>query len=148
MDSPTGFAHIMDVPNPFPRNGPEHTESAIERLDIMIPPGSLESFQGESSVSLLAVCQAAWSLVLGVLQDASDVCFGNVVSGRTAAIENIDRLVAPCFNTLPVRVNTATFHSYQDLVKHLHRLNTNALPHELVALRQLQQKHSAGRSLR
>ena len=72
-----------------------------------------------SGVSLLSLIQASWATVLSVLLRTEDVCFGNVLSGRTLPIEGIDELVAPCFNTVPVRMRLDELHGGRnlDLVK-------------------------------
>ncbi|KAI9890953.1 MAG: NRPS [Vezdaea aestivalis] len=96
----------------------------------------------QSSMSLLSVCQAAWSRVLCKLINSSDVCFGGIMSGRTLAIEGVERLVAPCFNTLPIRVKLAAQQSNKDLVQSFQDLNANILPFQLTPLRRIQSSFS------
>ena len=85
--------------------------------------GLRERIQG-MKVSLLSVCQAAWANTLAIAHDGSDVCFGNVVNGRTVNVEDIDHLVAPCFNTIPVRKNLSTHIHRMDLVQSFHSLTS------------------------
>ncbi|KAF4550872.1 AMP-binding enzyme-like protein 8 [Elsinoe fawcettii] len=112
--------------------------------NVDIPPGAMQHFQKKHSVSLLALTQAAWSQVLSVLQNCQDLCFGNVVSGRTVPVDGVDRLVAPCFNTLPVRTKLSEHKDNLALVQHLHQLNIDTLSYQLTPLRRIQQRLGAG----
>lgn len=98
----------------------------------------IERFCHAREVSLLVVCQAAWSVVLSTLQGIDDVCFGNVVSGRSVPVDDIDRLVAPCFNTVPVRIDLKASRTVADLVTKLHSINVDTLAHQLTSLRHIQ----------
>ncbi|KAF2473073.1 uncharacterized protein BDR25DRAFT_282295 [Lindgomyces ingoldianus] len=72
----------------------------------------------DSSVSLLSMIQAAWGKLLHFYTGETNLCFGNVVSGRSLPGEDLDQLIAPCFNTLPVRLNlnAARTHLFDTLV--------------------------------
>lgn len=48
--------------------------------------------------------QAAWALVLMRYSGEDDVVFGVVVSGRSADLNGVERIIGPLINTLPVRV--------------------------------------------
>ncbi|KAJ4405551.1 hypothetical protein N0V85_004655 [Neurospora sp. IMI 360204] len=82
-----------------------------------------------SGVSLLSLVQASWATVLSVLLRTEDVCFGNVLSGRTLPIDGIDELVAPCFNTVPVRMRLDDLQGDRnlDLVKAFGQLGARIL---------------------
>ncbi|RFU81035.1 non-ribosomal peptide synthetase [Trichoderma arundinaceum] len=89
-------------------------------------------------VSLLSVCQAAWADVLAVCSKSTDVCFGLVMSGRTLDIEGLDRLVAPCFNTIPVRKDVSTSSRNIDLAKSFQHLNSDFQRYQFSPLRLVQ----------
>lgn len=94
------------------------------------------------STSLLAVCHAIWASILAESHQESDICFGNVVSGRTASIEAIERLMAPCFNTIPARLSQADRLSYLEAFRKFERLNADSVPFHLTPLRRIQSKFS------
>ncbi|CAK7210007.1 NRPS [Sporothrix curviconia] len=98
-------------------------------------------------VSLLTVFQATWACVTSMLLQSNDVCFGNVYSGRSVLVENVDRLVAPCFNTLPVRADLAVLRANRELLSYFQVLNPDMLLHQFTPLRQIQRQHSSGRRL-
>lgn len=116
---------------PAPRH--ECTTTVLE-----VPLQELESACQKLSCTTLAVLQAAWAKLLTLYLGAEDVCFGTVVSGRHLSIPDIDRLVAPCFNTIPVRADISGIRTNNDLMKHLQQLNAEALPHSLTSLRRIQ----------
>ncbi|UKZ61521.1 NRPS [Trichoderma atroviride] len=89
-------------------------------------------------VSLLSVCQAAWADVLAVCSNSPDICFGLVMNGRSLDIEGLDRLVAPCFNTIPVRHDISTFSRSIDLAKSFQSLNSDFQPFQFSPLRSIQ----------
>ncbi|KAG5919454.1 NRPS protein [Claviceps africana] len=102
---------------------------------------SLEDLQQKSrsfGVSFLSLCQASWAIVLSSIFGKSDVSFGNVVSGRTIAIEGIDRLIAPCFNTIPLRMDVSRTAQNMDLVKAFQHLNSLLLPYQFSPLKLVQ----------
>ncbi|KAG6200166.1 NRPS protein [Claviceps purpurea] len=102
---------------------------------------SLEDIQKKSrsfGVSLLSLCQASWATVLSSVFERSDIVFGNVVSGRTIAMEGIDRLIAPCFNTIPLRMDISRCAQNMDLMKAFQHLNSRLLPYQFSPLKLIQ----------
>lgn len=93
-----------------------------------------------TTCSLLSEVQAAWAKLLHFVLSENSLCFGNVVSGRTLAEEGLDRLVAPCFNTLPLRLSFDFHDSNSELCKKLHALNVDMLPFQLTSLRWIQSR--------
>ncbi|KAI0113515.1 acetyl-CoA synthetase-like protein [Daldinia grandis] len=102
------------------------------------PYSSVAARAQELGVSLLPLCQTAWAITLSLLQDNRDVCFGNVVSGRSIAIDQIDTLVAPCFNTIPIRINIPNFKFYHQVMNKFQRLNIEMMPYQFTSLRHIQ----------
>lgn len=108
------------------------------RRDLQMPLSSLRAASQQASVSVLSMVQAAWVKLLHYYTGEHDLCFGNIVSGRTLPEDELDRLVAPCFNTLPVRATFDFSRPNSALVQHLHDFNVDSFPHQLVALRRIQ----------
>ncbi|KAL0778518.1 hypothetical protein CaCOL14_006171 [Colletotrichum acutatum] len=101
-----------------------------------------------SGVSVLSYFQTAWSVFLALVYEESDICFGNVMSGRALAVDGIDRLVAPCFNTLPVRVEVPPSTESVALLKTFQNINPRLLEHQFTPLRSIQNQVSkSGRQL-
>ncbi|KAK8018967.1 gramicidin S synthetase 1 [Apiospora marii] len=90
---------------------------------------------------LSSLCQAAWAATLATVLGCSDVCFGNVVSGRSVALEGVDRLVAPCFNTVPLRIDMSqgvSGGSTMELIRRCRDANVGVMPFQFTPLRRVQ----------
>ncbi|KAI5788368.1 hypothetical protein EDC01DRAFT_617399 [Geopyxis carbonaria] len=89
------------------------------------------------STSLQALGQAAWARILAVYTSESDICFGNVVSGRTVPVEGVEKMVAPCFNTVPIRVQVLDTSTNLSIMESLQKVNADIIPHQLTPLRRI-----------
>ncbi|KAF8460398.1 hypothetical protein BDZ91DRAFT_422141 [Kalaharituber pfeilii] len=89
------------------------------------------------STSLLALGQSAWTRLLSSYTGELDVCFGNVVSGRTIPVPGVEDIIAPCFNTIPVRVPLTISMTNEELLNLLQRGNADAMPFQLTPLRRI-----------
>jgi ferricrocin synthase len=126
-------------PKPFPLDHSQTSSHAgVLRSSLSPAVSQLDAFCKKHNVTPLIVLQAAWAKTLACAQEADDICFGNVVSGRDVPVPDIERLVAPCFNTTPVRVNIARHQSNDQLMRHLRSWNVETLEHQLAPLRSLQ----------
>ncbi|MFI0939438.1 condensation domain-containing protein [Streptomyces sp. NPDC021020] len=64
----------------------------------------LRTTAARHQVTVNAVLQAAWSVVLYSRTGRTDVVFGCVSSGRPADLPDADRMIGMCVNTLPIPV--------------------------------------------
>ncbi|KAF4962879.1 hypothetical protein FSARC_9065 [Fusarium sarcochroum] len=122
----------------FPQTTTSEIDQSTCTTSMDLPLTDLQARLRDLGTTLLSACQVSWATVLAMSYRRSDVCFGNVVSGRTLDIEGLDRLVAPCFNTIPVRVDFPATSSNVDMVKHLQKLNTELLAYQFTPLRLIQ----------
>ena len=65
--------------------------------------GVLAAFARKHKLTVSTLVQGAWALLLSRYSREDDVVFGSTVSGRSAAVPGIDRMVGLFINTLPVR---------------------------------------------
>jgi hypothetical protein len=110
-------------------------------------PVSLQKVMAKTqqlNVTLLGVCQTAWATVLATLLCTDDVCFGNVLFGRALPMAHIDRLVAPCFNTLPVRLGFKNKPLLSNVLEAFQDLNPSFIEHQFTPLRRIQHLVSWG----
>ncbi|XXG96233.1 hypothetical protein Hte_002514 [Hypoxylon texense] len=135
--SPLHFDESGSAKNIDPNMVPEKASSR--------PFSSILSQLRGLGLSLLPLCQTAWAITLSLLQESSDVCFGNVVSGRSIALDNIDALVAPCFNTIPIRMDLSRINSLQEAAKKFRQLNAKIIPYQFTSLRRIQSRLSTSR---
>ncbi|RSL57370.1 hypothetical protein CEP54_008334 [Fusarium duplospermum] len=113
-------------------------DQSTHTTSLDLPLTELQARLRDLGTTLLSICQASWATVLAMAYRRPDVCFGNVVSGRTLNMEGLERLVAPCFNTIPVRADFTASWSNLDLVKHLQKLNADLLAYQFTPLRLVQ----------
>lgn len=110
---------------------------------------SLASFKRQCmdlSATPLNVFHGAWARLLALHTNTTDVCFGNIFSCRTVPLEGAERIVGPCFNTLPIRVKFSSASTNGDVVKLSQKHNSDILPHQLSALRRIQRRVLQGGS--
>ena len=110
---------------------------------------SLKNFRKqckELSATALNVIHTAWARLLALCTGSSDVCFGNVFSCRTIPLLGVERIVGPCFNTLPMRVRFPPTATSAEIVKLSQKHNADILPHQLSSLRRIQSRALSGRS--
>lgn len=118
----------------------------IQTLNLDTKLSELERNCKELAVSMLSAGQCAWAKTIQSLLGIADVCFGNVVNGRTLSIDGLDKLVAPTFNTVPIRANMTRLVTNTDLLKTLQANNANLLPYQLTPLRTIQSELGFGGS--
>ena len=98
---------------------------------------SLMTYCKKFQISMLSLLQASWAKVLSLFLHTADVCFGNVVSGRTLPLDGIERIMAPCFNTIPIRLQLGTNMSNLDLIKTTQQTNLDSSPYQFTPLRRV-----------
>lgn len=138
------------IPRPFRKSASNTTNLAFGTISGHISCSSevVDTFLKRHSLAMLDLVQAMWAKALSVSQCHTDVCFGNVVSGRSVPVEGVDALVAPCFNTVPVRIDLSKHRNNLSLVKALHKSNVDVLPFQLTPLRRIHKHNTtAGRRL-
>ncbi|KAH7355099.1 hypothetical protein BKA65DRAFT_234050 [Rhexocercosporidium sp. MPI-PUGE-AT-0058] len=136
-----GFPKLDSIQtNPTTQTKENHTR--ILRIDGKFTLSWLEESIRKHSTSLLAACHTVWAALLAERLHETDVCFGNIVSGRSLPIDGIERLVAPCFNTIPSRLQNIQNLSYVEAFRSLQTLNADSVPFQLTSLRRIQSKFS------
>jgi hypothetical protein len=128
-------------PSLFKSEGRMHD---VQSYDLDIKLSGLEQSCQELAISVLSASQTAWAKTMQSLFGVTDVCFGNVVSGRTLTVNGLDKLVAPTFNTVPIRANMKDHKTNTELLRALQSNNAELLPHQLTSLRSIQSKLGFG----
>ena len=85
-----------------PHSAPEYTSEALDLSDALTD--QLRVLAAATHVTANTVLLAAWSLVASMLTGESAPVFGTTVSGRTAPVEGLERLVGYLSNAVPVRI--------------------------------------------
>jgi amino acid adenylation domain-containing protein len=85
----------------------------------------LEAYARHQKVTLSSLIFVAWGLLLQRYTNDNDVLFGTTVSGRTAKINDIDKMVGLFINTLPLRIKTNAGETIDQLVKKVNVILSN-----------------------
>ncbi|MBP2858981.1 amino acid adenylation domain-containing protein [Dickeya oryzae] len=88
-------------------------------------------------VSVSSLCHVSWAQVLSAACGNDSVVFGTVLSGRMHG-ENSDKIMGPCINTLPLRIDVGDV-SVVDAVRQTHQRLTALIKHEHTTLSLAQQ---------
>ncbi|KAK1759974.1 non-ribosomal peptide synthetase [Echria macrotheca] len=112
-------------------------EPTLVAQGVSTPLSSVNSKLKHLGVTLLSLSQAAWASTVSLLLRSPDVCFGNIVGGRSVAVDRVDELVAPCFNTVPIRQNISGKRNI-DVIKSFQSLTPEILRHQFTPLRRIQ----------
>lgn len=104
----------------------------------------LQEWAGDQGVTLSAVLQTAWSLLLGQINATRDVVFGVTVSGREGSAPGVNDIVGLLINTLPFRSKWTDAATIIELVRQTHQHAAELQEHAAVALADLQSMSDAG----
>ncbi|OKL60449.1 hypothetical protein UA08_04403 [Talaromyces atroroseus] len=122
-----------------PEEGPQFE---IFQQDLGITLTNFETACKNLSVTPLTVLHASWARLLSLYTNSSDICFGTVVSGRTALLDGVEDIIGPCFNVLPIRVQISPNALNIDVVRTAQKANADILAHQHTSLRDIQKKFS------
>ncbi|KAF1921200.1 hypothetical protein BDU57DRAFT_40928 [Ampelomyces quisqualis] len=105
---------------------------------LQVPLNEVREACQNMSITLLSVVHATWAKLLYFYTGENDVCFGTVVSGRSLSGQGLERLVAPCFNTLPVRIKFDFGKENIALALQAHSFGVESSAFHLTPLRRIQ----------
>ena len=126
-------------------------ESRSGRNGVVCHVSSKITFQAllnsskQNNVTILSLLQLAWVRLLANYSHETDICFGNVYSGRNLPIRDVEKIIGPCFNTLPVRVILGTRDTNQEVARRLQDHNLAALRLQPFSLRLIHRSHGVSR---
>ncbi|MGC5328990.1 condensation domain-containing protein, partial [Brevibacillus sp. SYSU BS000544] len=92
----------------------------------------------QCGVTLNTLCQTAWAILLQKYSNTSDVVFGAVVSGRPAAIAEVESMVGMFINTIPIRIKSEADQPIKELLAKAQAANNAAMPYEYLPLAEFQ----------
>jgi len=116
------------------RRGPNYSRgSEVTSLKRIVQFESLSS----EAITPATIIKAAWSLVLAQLSAGSDVVFGNVISGRNAAVLGVESIIGPCVNLVPVRIAFRSDWTVRDLLRQIQDQQVGNMPYESLGFREI-----------
>ncbi|KAI1260325.1 nonribosomal peptide synthetase 6 [Xylariaceae sp. FL1019] len=116
------------------RTARPHFDNPLDsELELIVAEPNLRSM----GISTATIVKAAWALVIASLSSSPDVVFGDFISGRQIDIPNVETVVGPCVNFMPVRVRTSSKMSNLELLKEIQADLITAIPHETLGFRHI-----------
>ncbi|KAK6835701.1 hypothetical protein RU639_002249 [Aspergillus parasiticus] len=91
-------------------------------------------------LSTAVLVKAAWALTLSSVSQSADVVFGDFIAGRQVHIPDIETVVGPCVNFMPVRVRLSPNLTCIELLKAVQADLVSAIPHESLGFKHIIQK--------
>jgi non-ribosomal peptide synthetase component F len=127
------------VPSVFPFKKTA-SGASVAKLHFELEPAltsQLVGFGKEKTVTLSTIAQVIWGILLGKYNESVDVVFGLVVSIRPPEILGIEHSLGMYVNTVPVRVNSFSEQSFQDLVILCQNKALQSWPHHHLSLHEI-----------
>lgn len=108
---------------------------------------AIREFCRAEGVTLSAVVQGLWGIILSRYACSGDVVFGYVFSGRPASLPYVERMVGLFIASLPVRVQLRDGESFTELVKRLHSTGAELTARQHTSLIDIQRTCGKGTPL-
>jgi ferricrocin synthase len=121
----------------------ENTQRTFNLISS-VPQHRLQAAAEGLSTTPSTLFQAAWARLLSCYTKCNDIVFGNVFSGRNLPLEGVTDIVAPLFNTLPLRVRLTDRQSMRDLVAEIQKTVFEILPLQPSSLRHIVRNQQLG----
>lgn len=122
-----------------------NAEESLLHIRSKVPLEALFESSRQISVTALSLLQLSWSRLLATYSKDPDICFGNIYSGRNLPISGVEKIVGPCFNTLPVRVKLGKRDTNRQVARRLHDHSLAALCFQPSSLRLIQRNQEVRR---
>ena len=117
-----GYLENYEMQASLPRFGGIDDEAGYvpEQLEFRINETmvkGLSDIARDNNATLSTMVQTIWGILLQKYNNADDVVFGSVVSGRHAEISGIQTMVGLFINTIPVRIRCDGTMPFLELIK-------------------------------
>jgi hypothetical protein len=89
------------------------------------------------NITTATVMKAAWASTLARLASKSDIVFGHVISGRNGNTPNVESIIGPCLNMVPVRVVYRPEWTVLDLLGYIQDQQIANMPFESLGFREI-----------
>lgn len=89
------------------------------------------------NITTATVMKAAWASTLARIARSSDIIFGHVISGRNSGVPNVENIIGPCLNMVPVRVVYRPEWTVFDLLGYIQEQQIMNMPYESLGFRDI-----------
>ncbi|WP_228469442.1 non-ribosomal peptide synthetase [Paenibacillus sp. JNUCC31] len=113
------------------------SENVIFTLSTEVT-SQLAQVASRNQVTLNTLMQTAWGILLQKYNGSEDVVFGSVVSGRPAAIVDVESIIGLFINTIPVRIQAQGNETFIEMMKRNQEQAVASHPYETYPLYEIQ----------
>ncbi|MEH2238171.1 amino acid adenylation domain-containing protein, partial [Nostoc sp.] len=113
------------------------------RLGVEVSSG-LQNVANQNNLTLSTIVQGVWALLLSRYSGEKDVVFGVTVSGRTANLSGIEKIVGLFINTLPLRVQISPSEKLIPWLKEIQQSMSKLQDYSYTPLFEIQAKSEVG----
>jgi amino acid adenylation domain-containing protein len=110
---------VSRIPFPAPSTSSAQPKNSCPVVEIQVDSKNLSDRCKHLGFTLSTLYHAAWALILARYTGSNSVCFGTVLSGRGLPIPNIEEIIGPTINTLPLHVQVQQSSSFVDLMRQI-----------------------------
>ena len=107
----------------------------------------LIDFATSVGVTLNALVQCMWGLILARQNQVNDVVFGSVISGRSSLLEEAEKMVGMLINTIPNRIRFEPETKFKSLLNQMFRTFVEGEPNHYLPLFEIQKQSTSGKDL-
>ncbi|MBW3569847.1 MAG: amino acid adenylation domain-containing protein, partial [Gemmatimonadetes bacterium] len=135
----------VSSPTPVPLAGPVREDAVAEEYlqrSVRVTAAAtaaLQALAAERGLTLNAMVQAAWAVLLARHAGVADVVFGTTRACRRSAAGGAETIVGPTFNTVPVRVRLPDGATLLDAAEQVRAQSVAVRPHENTPLQRIQE---------
>jgi amino acid adenylation domain-containing protein len=129
------IAQLIDAPSPSFPQFPSPTYRPLGNASLGYRVCSLR--RGPTNITTATIIRAAWSLLIGMYSNSSDVVVGMTLNGRTARIAGIEKIVGPTITTIPLRMQFGDDQLVTDLLEITQQQYVNMLPFDQFGVRDI-----------
>lgn len=128
-------SHLTDALSPtFPRL-PSPTYRPLGNTSFTHE--ALLSRKARSIITTATIIKAAWSLLIGIYSNTTDVITGITLNGRTAKLPGIEDIVGPTIVTVPFRTQFRAHQPITEFLNRIQQLYIDMIPFEQLGLQDI-----------
>ncbi|WP_159084028.1 non-ribosomal peptide synthetase [Saccharobesus litoralis] len=130
--------------------GQTATKTASQSIEYQLASELSRQLEAKSQrlgITNNILIQAAWAILIQGLTGKTDVCVGNVVSGRNPDIKQVENMVGMMINTLPLRIQLDKYQDLQTLLEAMQAQAKILEKHSYIPLADVQAQQRANHLL-
>jgi amino acid adenylation domain-containing protein len=137
----SGYQYSLTLPNDSMKQSKEYLAADYFFKINSELTTKISDFANSARVTLNALVQCLWGLIIARQNQVNDVVFGTVISGRSSLLEHADKMVGMLINTIPNRVRFTPDSNFKSLLNEMFSAFIKGEPYHYLPLFEIQ-KHS------